>query len=165
MGKRETSASPYLGYYVLLMVIVFVIIFGGIFALGASEVVFSGNLVDTQAMLLDKLGILAMVGILVILFLAFIAQVNILAKRIRDMGLPVLWTILGIVLLSMLLNTLFPPEAVSVSAAAIQTADGSATTLAASTTTTNMIVQIFDMVIFLCLLFIPSNTFNNKNHY
>jgi len=164
-GSGKLQRLPYLGYYVLLMVIVFAVIFGGIFAIGASETIFSGNLADTQAMLMDKLGIFAMVGILVLMFLAFIGQVNILAKRIRDMGLPVLWTILGIILLSMLLNMLFPPEAVSVSAAAVQTANASAATVAASTTTTNMVVQIFDMVIFLCLLFIPSNTFNNKNHY
>ena len=48
------------------------------------------------------------------------------------------------------------------SAAAIQTADGSATAVAASTATTSMIVQIFDMIVFLCLVLIPSNTFKNK---
>ena len=164
-GSGKLQRLPYLGYHVLLMVIVFVLIFGGIFAMGASESIMGGDIAATQAMLMDKFGILAMLGIFVIMFAALLGQVNILGKRIRDMGLPVFWTILGIILLSMVLNILFPPEIVSVSAAAVQTADGSTTAVAASTATTNMVVQMFDMVIFLCLLFIPSNTFNNKNHY
>jgi len=164
-GSGKLQRLPYLGYHVLLMVIVFVLIFGGIFAMGASESIMGGDIAATQAMLMDKFGILAMLGIFVIMFAALLGQVNILGKRIRDMGLPVLWTILGIIVLSMVLNILFPPEIVSVSAAAVQTADGSTTAVAASTATTNMVVQMFDMVIFLCLLFIPSNTFNNKNHY
>jgi len=164
-GSGKLQRLPYLGYHVLLMVIAFVLIFGGIFAMGASESIMGGDIAATQAMLMDKFGILAMLGIFVIMFAALLGQVNILGKRIRDMGLPVLWTILGIIVLSMVLNILFPPEIVSVSAAAVQTADGSTTAVAASTATTNMVVQMFDMVIFLCLLFIPSNTFNNKNHY
>ena len=164
-GSGKLQRLPYLGYHILLMVIIFAIIFGGIFAVGASETMMGGNIVDTQAMLMDKFGILAIIGIVALMFIAMIGQVNILAKRIRDMGLPVLWTILGIILLSMILNILFPPHEVAMSAAAVQTAEGSATAITASTTTTNMIVQIFDMIVFLCLIFIPSNTFGNKTHY
>jgi len=164
-GSGKLQRLPYLGYHILLMVIIFAIIFGGIFAVGASETMMGGNIADTPAMLMDKFGILAIIGIFALMFIAMIGQVNILAKRIRDMGLPVLWTILGIILLSMILNVLFPPHEVAMSAAAVQTAEGSATAIAASTTTTNMIVQIFDMIVFLCLIFIPSNTFGNKTHY
>jgi len=164
-GSGKLQRLPYLGYYILLMVIVFVIIFGGIFAVGAGETIMGGDIAATQAMFMDKFGILAIMGIVALMFIAMLGQVNILGKRIRDMGLPVLWTILGIILLSMMLNVIFPPHEVAMSAATISSADGSATAVAASTTTTNMIVQIFDMVVFLCLVLIPSNTFGNKTHY
>ena len=114
---------------------------------------------------MNKFGIVALFGIVAIMFLAMLGQVNILGKRIRDMGLPVLWTILGIIVISMALNLVFPPQEVAMSAAAIQTADGSATAVAAHTTSTSMIVQAFDMIVFLCLVLIPSNTLGNKNHY
>jgi uncharacterized membrane protein YhaH (DUF805 family) len=164
-GSGKLQRLPYLGYHILLMVIVFAVIFGGIFAVGASENIMGGDIVATQAMLMDKFGMLTVIGLVALMFIAMLGQVNILGKRIRDMGLPVLWTILGIILFSMLLNVLFPPHEVAMSAAAVQTADGSATAVAATTTTSSMIVQIFDMVIFLCLVLIPSNTFGNKSHY
>jgi hypothetical protein len=91
-------------------------------------------------------------------------QINILGKRIRDMGLPVLWTILGIILISIILNTVFPPEEVTLSASAMNAANASTTEVTA-TSTSSMIVQAFDMLIFLCLILIPSNTFKNKKHY
>ena len=79
------------------------------------------------------------------------------------MGLPVLMTIIGIMVISLILNIALPPQEVAMSAAAVQTADGSAAAIATATTTPNVIIQIFDMIIFLCLLFIPSNTFGSKN--
>jgi len=94
--------------------------------------------------------------------ITMLGQINILGKRIRDMGLPVLWTIFAIIALSMVLNLVFPPQEVAISAAAVQTADGSAAAVATTATTTNVFVQIFDMIVFLCLVFIPSNTFGNK---
>ena len=78
------------------------------------------------------------------------------------MGLPVLGTILGIMFISLILNIALPPQEVAISAAAVQTADGSAAAVATTTTSTNIFVQIFDMIVFLCLVFIPSNTFGNK---
>jgi uncharacterized membrane protein YhaH (DUF805 family) len=161
-GTGKLQRLPYLGYHILLMVIIFVIIFGAIFAVGTTENLLGGNLADTQTMLMDKFGVIALIGIVSLMFIAMLGQVNILGKRIRDMGLPVLWTILGIIVVSMVLNLLFPPQEVAISAAALQTANGSATAVAASTTTTSMVVQLFDMAIFLCLVLIPSNTFGNK---
>jgi len=161
-GTGKLQRLPYLGYHILLMVIIFVIIFGAIFAVGTTENLLGGNLADTQTMLMDKFGVIALIGIVSLMFIAMLGQVNILGKRIRDMGLPVLWTILGIIVVSMVLNLLFPPQEVAISAAALQTTNGSATAVAASTTTTSMVVQLFDMAVFLCLVLIPSNTFGNK---
>jgi len=145
------------------MVIVMAVIFGGIFAVGATENLMGGNIADTQKILFDKFGILAIISIAALVFITILGQVNILGKRIRDMGLPVLWTILGIIIVSMILNFIFPPQEVAMSAATVQTADGSATAVSATATSASMVVQIFDMALFLCLVLIPSDTFGDKN--
>ena len=154
---------PYLGYHLLLMVLIIAIIMGTIFTIGAAENFIGGNLAETQKMLMDKFGFVAIAGIVTLIFIVMLGQLNILGKRIRDMGLPVLMTILSIMLISLILNIALPPQEVGMSAAAIQTADGSAAAVATATTSTNVIIQIFDMIVFLCLVFIPSNTFGSKN--
>ena len=163
-GTGRLQRLPYLGYHILLMVLIIASIFGAIMLVGTIENIVGGSLEETQTMLLDKFGIIGIIGIVVLIFITMLGQVNILGKRIRDMGLPVLWTILGIVGISMVLNVIFPPE-VSMAAASVQTTDGSATAMAASTTSTSMVLQIFDMLVFACLVFIPSNAFGSKNHY
>ena len=162
-GTAKLQRLPYLGYHLLLIVLIIAIIMATIFAVGATENFMGGDLAETQKMLMDKFGFLAIAGIMVLIFAAMIGQINLLGKRIRDIGLPVLWTIIGIILLSMLLNVTFPPQEVAMSAAAVQTADGSATAVAVSKTTASTIVQIFDGIIFLCLVLIPSNAFGSKN--
>ena len=162
-GTGKLQRLPYLGYHLLLMVLIMIIIIGTIFAVGAADNFIGGNLVETQKMLMDKFGFVAIAGIMVLIFAAMLGQLNILGKRIRDMGLPVLMTIIAIMVISMILNIALPPQEVAMSATAIQTADGSAASIATATTTPNVIIQIFDIIVFLCLLFIPSNTFGNKN--
>lgn len=156
---------PYLGYHLLMIVLIVAIILGTVFAAGVAENFIGGNLVEAQKMLMDKFGFVAIAGIMVLIFAAMIGQINLLAKRIRDMGLPVLWTIVGIIFVSLLLNVAFPPQEVALSAAAVQTADGAATAVAVSQTSASTIVQLFDSIIFLCLVFIPSNAFESKNAY
>lgn len=164
-GTGKLQRLPYLGYHILLMVMIIAIIFAGIFAVGATENLMGGNIIETQKILMDKFGIAAILGIAALMIIALFGQVNILGKRIRDMGLPVLWTILGIIAVSLVLNIVFPPEEVTFSAAAVQTSDASATAVKATATTSTIVVQIFDMIVLLCLLLIPSNTFGSKNHY
>jgi len=163
-GEGKLQRLPYFGYHLLLIFFVVALIFAGIFAVGATENIMGGDLAATQELLTDKFGIIAIFVMVAIFFIALLGQVNILGKRIRDMGLPVLWTILGLVVVSIALNVAFPPQEVALSAATIQSADGSATAIAASTTTANTVVQIFDAIVFLCLVFIPSNAFGAKNH-
>ncbi len=160
-GEGKLQRLPYLGYHILLMLLIIVIILAGIFAVGAAENLMGGDLATAQKMLMDKFGLVAIIGIGLLIFIAMLGQINILGKRIRDMGLPVLWTIFAIIALSMVLNLVFPPQEVAISASAVQTANGSAAAIS-SVTKTNMIIQLFDTVIFLCLVLIPSNTFGNK---
>ncbi len=158
-GNGKLQRLPYLGYHVLLMFLVVAIILGGIFAVGAAENLIGGDLLNTQKMIMDKFGIVAIIGISLLMFIAMLGQVNILGKRIRDMGLPVLWTIFGLIVISIALNVAFPPQEVALSAATVQSTDGTATAVAANVTTTNIVIQIFDSIVFLCLVLIPSNTF------
>lgn len=161
-GTGKLQRLPYFGYHILLIVLIIAIILGSIATVGAVENFMGGNLAETQKMLMDKFGFVAIAGIMILIFAAMLGQLNILGKRIRDMGLPVLMTIIGIMLISLILNIALPPQEMAISASAVQTADGSAAAVATTTTSTNIIVQIFDMIVFLCLVFIPSNTFGNK---
>jgi len=161
-GTGKLQRLPYLGYHLLLIILIIAIILGTIFTVGAAENFMGGNLAETQKMLMDKFGFVAIAGIMLLIFAAMLGQVNILLKRIRDMGLPVLGTILGILIISMILNIVLPPQEVAISAAAVQTANGSAAAIASSVTTANIFVQIFDMIVFLCLVFIPSNAFGRN---
>lgn len=160
-GSGRLRRMQYLGYYLLLMLLVIVIFAGAIFSVGAFENMAGGDIATMQQTLLSKLGIPLVIGMVIVMFGTMIAQVNILAKRIRDMGLPALWTILGLIAVSIVLGILFPGETVQVAAAATQSADGNVTTAALSATHTqqSIVTQIYDTVIFFALLLIPSDTF------
>ena len=153
---------PYLGYYLLLIVLFVAIIFGGIFAMGATENIMGGDIAATQAILLERFGFAAIIGFFVFMIVMMIAQINILAKRIRDMGLPPVWTIFGIIMVSLILNILFPAQSVEVSTAVVKTAENATATVGAETTTASMMVQLFDLIVFLCLILIPSDAFGKN---
>jgi len=157
-GRLQRLA--YLGYYILLMVIAIVIILGTIFAVGATAKLMGGDVVATQAMLMEHFGIIAIIGVVGLMIAIILGQLNIMAKRIRDMGLPALWTIIGMIAFSIILNILFPAQSVEVSTTIVKTAETTATTT--TQTTQNPIVQIFDIVVFLCLVLIPSDTFRKE---
>ena len=158
-GDGRLKRLPYLGYYVLLMVIAAVIVFGVIASVSFAGTKEGVDIATMQAEFLDKFGVVAIIGFVVLLVALVIAQLNILAKRIRDMGLPAVWTILGIIAVSLVLNILFPAQEVAVKTAVVQGAEGVVAAAEATTTNPSMIVQGFDMLVFLCLLFIPSDAF------
>jgi len=93
---------PYLGYYLLLALLMALIGIGIGASLGITERVVGGNVPDAETLIADKLGV---VGFLFIaaLFAAFLlAESNIAAKRLRDMGLPGWWALLGGLIISAL---------------------------------------------------------------
>jgi len=161
-GEGRLQRLAYLGYHVLLMFIIIAIIFGAIFTVGATEKLMGGDIMAAEAMLGERFGFIAIFGIVVLMMAMFLGQINIMAKRIRDMGLPAVWTILGIVVISMMLNMFFPAQIVEVSTAVVKTAEGTAAA-AQTHTMASPIVQIFDTVVFLCLLFIPSDAFRKNS--
>jgi len=158
-GSGRLKRLPYLGYYVLLMVIVVAVIVAVIASVSFVETKSGMDMAATQAAMLDKFGMVGMLGFVVLILAMMIAQINILAKRIRDMGLPAVWTILGIIAVSIVLNILFPAQVTEVSTTVVQSAEGVAAA-AEATTTPSLLVQGFDLLVFLCLLFIPSDAFS-----
>ena len=91
---------PYLGYSVLLAALSlgFAIALG--LMIGAGEQLIGGDLQQAQAKLAEwfTLPFMVVFGLVVALF-AF-AGANIMAKRIRDIGLPGWWSVLAIVVLT-----------------------------------------------------------------
>ena len=139
---------PYLGYLVLLMAIGMGIMFGGIVIVGGIERMMGGDIQQTQEMLLQNFGVPGLILIVVVALLLGFANLNIAAKRIRDMGLPGWWTMLGVVIVSMAVALVFPGETI------VQ--DGQ--TLMQS----SLPSSVLDLVVFAALLLVPGNMFGSK---
>ena len=151
---------PYLGYDVLLMVLGFMIIMGMLLLAGGSmESILSMGL----AAVLESMGLVFILGIFVVSIALGIANLNIMAKRIRDMGLPAWGTVAGIILVSIVLNLLFPSQQMAVGAAVTDINGALSTTGDMHASTGSIITEGFNLLVFLCLLFIPSDTFGNQN--
>ena len=159
LGEGRLKRLPYLGYHILLMVLVFAIMFGVIFMAGSLGNMISGNIMQMQTAFLEKFGIVTLFGFIFFFFAVMFAQVNLLVKRIRDMGLPALWTILGLIVLSILLNLLFPAQHMEMSTAVVSTSEGTNAAISANASSGSVVVKLFDTIVFLCLVLIPSDTF------
>ncbi len=139
---------PYLGYIVLLVVISMAIVFGAIVAVGGFERMMDGDIQQTQAMLMQNYGILGMILTMVVGLLLGFANINIAAKRIRDMGLPGWWTVLGIFVIFIVVGLISPGEIIVQNGQTIMQ--------------TSMPSNILQVVTFIILLLVPGNTFGGK---
>lgn len=126
---------PFLGYWILLAVIFVVIAVGIGAAIGVAEQMVGGDIPSAQAKLRETLGVPSLLLISVIAALLLFVDANLKAKRIRDIGLPGWWTLLGVVVLGVVISL-----AVSQQAA-----------------------QGFSSLILLALLLIPGNAFSGKS--
>jgi len=94
----------YLGYSLFISLLVVVFVAAVVFAIGAGEHILGGNLQDAQNQLREwfTLPFMIVFGIFMasILFIGF----NLMAKRIRDIGLPGWWSILVIMIISGVLS-------------------------------------------------------------
>ncbi len=152
---------PYLGYYFLMFFLFALVVFGGIFLLGGVQNMMSGNM-SAMSDTLKSGGGMAVGLLFMIVFIAFVAgQFNIFAKRIRDMGLPVLWTVVGIIILSIVLNIAFPPHEVVMQSATVATANSTMQS-ASTTVSTSGPANVLNFIIFLALIFVPSDTFKRS---
>ena len=136
---------PFIGYLILLQVVMFALVMGGAASLGIAENLVGGNLQDTQAMLGKKFGIPAMIIIAIVMALYLFADLNLKAKRIRDMGLPGWWTLLAVIVISIVVTIV------------VNIAFGS------DPETSNQISSIITAIAFVALIFIPSDTFSGNN--
>ena len=91
---------PYVGYSLLMILLVFGFMFASILAIGVGEQVLGGDLQQAQDKMRSALGtpFIAIMGVFMLLVL--FAELNLMAKRIRDIGLPGWWSVLVLVILS-----------------------------------------------------------------
>jgi len=90
----------YLGYSVLLSLLMFGFGLAVVMAIGAAEHIAGGDLQQVQEQLREQFTLPAMVVMAVVMPLFLFIGVNIMAKRIRDIGLPGWWTVLAIFIVS-----------------------------------------------------------------
>ena len=90
---------PYLGYSLLIDLLVIGFVIAVILTIGAGEQTIGGNLQQAQDMLREwfTLPFFIVFGLFMLLFVY--AGFNIMAKRIRDIGLPGWWVLLAIIVL------------------------------------------------------------------
>ncbi|MCG6940717.1 MAG: hypothetical protein LJE69_05650 [Thiohalocapsa sp.] len=97
---------PFLGWYLLVSLLALLLAFGIGAVIGAAERMAGGDPVAHQLSLADSLGTTGVLAVAVVFALLLMAQLNLMAKRARDMGLPVPWLlVLGWLLLSGLVSS------------------------------------------------------------
>jgi uncharacterized membrane protein YhaH (DUF805 family) len=85
---------PFLGYFILLQIIMVAIAVGIGAGIGAVENLVGGDLQQAQEMLRTRFGIPVIILLAILYGALFFAMLNLEAKRIRDMGLPGWWPLL-----------------------------------------------------------------------
>ena len=125
---------PFLGYSLLVTLLFFGFMFAVVFAMGAGEKLIGGDLQQAQATLAQALGVPFIIIFAVFMAVVLFVQANLMAKRIRDMGLPGWWVVLALVIVSGLLGSMVSEEA------------GGG----------------FHSLVFLILLLVPSNAFGKS---
>jgi len=107
----QLRRMAFFGYGVLLMVVPLIFMLIVVVAIGAGEHLIGGDIAQAQ----DKLsGWFS--GPMIILFASFMivvffAQLNIMAKRIRHMGLSGWWWVLGIVIVNLVVTAIAGEQA------------------------------------------------------
>ena len=89
----------YLGYSLLLSLLMFGFVLAVVLAIGAGEHIIGGDLEQAQEQLREMFTLPVMLVFAVVMPLFVFIGLNILAKRIRDIGLPGWWTVLVIIVL------------------------------------------------------------------
>lgn len=89
----------YLGYSLLLSLLMFGFGLAILLAIGAGEHIIGGDLQQAQDRLREMFSLPLMIVFAVVIPLLVFIGVNMMAKRIRDIGLPGWWTMLVIIAL------------------------------------------------------------------
>ncbi len=104
---------PFLGGSVLLAVVTVAIGVGIGLAAGVAENMAGGDVGEAQAQIAERLGLPSLVLSGIVFGAVFLADLNLTAKRFRDIGLRGWWMVLAVVLLSMAISWALTPEAAS----------------------------------------------------
>ena len=104
----------YLGYSVLLSLLMFGFGLAVVMAIGVGEHIAGGDLQQVQDQLREQLTLPVMLVMAVVMPLFLFIGVNIMAKRIRDIGLPGWWTVLAIFIVSGVVSYLVSDNAGSI---------------------------------------------------
>jgi uncharacterized membrane protein YhaH (DUF805 family) len=102
---------PYLGYSLLLSVLMIVIGLGLAFAAGVGEHLIAGDLEAAQAHMSENFNLTVVLLFIVVSVLFLFAGCNIMAKRLRDIGLPGWWMVLAIIILTGAVSVMVSDEA------------------------------------------------------
>jgi len=86
---------PYLGYSILLAVIMIVAMFGIVAVIAGAETIIGGDLQAAQQILRENFSGIFVVFMMFFALTLVFAGANIAAKRVRDMGLPGWPVVLG----------------------------------------------------------------------
>ena len=91
---------PYLGYSILISVLMIVFGLALAFAAGVGEHLISGDMEAAQLHMSENFSIVSVLLFIVVSVLFLFAGCNIMAKRLRDIGLPGWWMVLAIVVVT-----------------------------------------------------------------
>ena len=104
IANGRLQRLPYLGYSVFLIALLFGFVFGSIILLGTAENIMGGDLASAQNMLMETLGIPYTIILGIMVFVVIAGLLNLMAKRVRDIGLPGWLLVLGLVIVSALIS-------------------------------------------------------------
>ena len=90
----------FLGYSLFLVLLMIGFGLAVVMAIGAGEQLIGGDLQQAQDKLREWFTLPFLIVLGLVLFVLLFAHLNITAKRIRDIGLPGWWTVLGIAVLT-----------------------------------------------------------------
>jgi uncharacterized membrane protein YhaH (DUF805 family) len=102
---------PYLGYSLLLALLVIGFGFAIVLAIGIGEHLIGGDLQQAQDKLREWFTLPFLVVFTLVSALFFFAGLNIMAKRIRDTGLPGWWVVLVIIVLGVIASYFISEQA------------------------------------------------------
>jgi len=100
----------YIGYSLVLLLMVMGFVFFTILAIGAGEHLFNGNLQEAQAQLQDWFSLPFILAFGVFMIVLLFSSMNIMAKRIRDIGLPGWITVFGVMILEGIVSVVISEE-------------------------------------------------------
>ena len=103
----------YLGYSLALFLLVFVFMMLIVLAIGVGEHILGGDLQEAQAQLREWFTFPFMIIFGIFIAMMAFMSFNIMAKRIRDIGLPGWWVVLFLVILEIVISYSFSQQASS----------------------------------------------------